>query len=119
MTLLPGTVFGLSGRVAHAPSASPSASSGLLEIHMGPFVDLYPSARDGFHVAVSPEAAIVSAGDRRFGGAGGAVWLGYDAWIGDDGSLGIGLRGDVAWLGGDGDRLVTRNLGLDLSALWH
>ncbi|MEZ4222147.1 MAG: hypothetical protein R3B13_14525 [Polyangiaceae bacterium] len=123
MTLLPGTVLGLSLQLAHAPEGTTSAPFGVTQFDFGPMLDVYPSDGGGLHFGAMIGGTVVTlsgAGSSEgYGGPGGSLWFGYDAWVGETWSLGIGVRGNLAWLRRPEDKLFARNLSLSLSALWH
>jgi hypothetical protein len=100
---------------------------------IGPFVDIYPDPRGGFHLGgmVGPAATVTY--DDRYEertaavGFGGSLWLGYDFWIGEQWSLGGVLRASAARvetppnrdLQPDEDRLGVGSVALLVSATYH
>jgi hypothetical protein len=84
---------------------------------IGPFIDGYFDPEGGFHVG----GAIGFSGftlddkdddaddDKAFSGGGGSIWVGYDAWVSSQWSLGGMLR----LSGGSGKRQLERN-GVDV-----
>ncbi len=94
---------------------------------IGVFVDGFPQASGGWHVGgliglagvtVSEDATV-----DRSGGIGGAVWGGYDAWVGDDFAVGGLLRFAAARTAGEDEPLDVSashgNLTLMFTALYH
>ncbi len=72
-------------------------------ILLGPFVDGFPNPKGGWHVGgmvgiagIRTDGAPGQTKAREDNGGGGAVWVGYDAWVGDEWSLGGLLRIDAA-----------------------
>lgn len=111
--------------------SSPSGSSTLTLI--GPFVDGFPTPNKGLHFGglVGLASARTTRQDNidEFdgGGAGLAVWLGHDFWVGDEWSLGGLLRFSAAMTrqteGEGADEVVLQNttygFTLEFSALYH
>ena len=101
---------------------------------VGPFIDIFPNPRRGFHFggAIGP-AATASFDDRSEEravavGFGGSVWAGYDFWVSDQWSLGAVLRlsgGRVETPAArnldfpDRDQLGIASGALLISALYH
>ncbi len=64
-------------------------SSEDLDLFMvGPFIDGFPTASDGWHFGGTVGLARSHLGDLKNWGLGGAAWGGYDAWVGDEWSVG-------------------------------
>jgi hypothetical protein len=65
---------------------------------VGPFIDIFPNPKSGFHVggALGPAVSVSYDDDENqqsvAAGFGGAAWIGYDFWIADQWSLGAMLR---------------------------
>jgi hypothetical protein len=96
---------------------------------IGVFIDGFPDPKGGFHVGGLLGLANIRTDAkgadevRNDAGAGGAVWVGYDAWVGDEWSVGGLLRFSAA-LGrstkNDQDRdSQSRALTLMFTALYH
>lgn len=95
----------------------------------GAFIDGFPDAKGGFHLGGALGFANihtdVDGADevRDDTGFGGAVWVGYDAWVGDEWSLGALLRVSAA-IGksekdGQDRDAESRALTLMFTALYH
>jgi hypothetical protein len=71
---------------------------------VGPFIDVYPDPRGGFHFGGMLGGAALAhsesddADPLTYSGAGGSIWLGYDWWVARQWSLGAMLRGTSAVL---------------------
>lgn len=108
--------------VAGARSAH-DVQSGLV----GVFVDGFPKPNAGWHLGGLVGLASVTVKDgggaEKTGGLGGAIWGGYDAWVGDEWSLGALLRFTATrTTGGEAPLDVAAshgNLALMLTALYH
>ena len=94
---------------------------------IGPFIDGFPDPKGGWHVGgMLGLANIRTAKDaetRDDPGVGGATWVGYDAWVGDEWSVG-GLVRFAAAVGRsekDGAKHDSRSTALTLmfTALYH
>lgn len=107
-----GTLLGTNLPTAGLELASGSRvqlGSPLWFAFVGPTVDVFPNRAGGFHFGTGIGWAVATAGvqqDRLFdtiggGGIGGTLSLGYDAWIGDDWSLGVIARGVLARIRGE------------------
>jgi hypothetical protein len=93
------------------------------------FIDGFPDPHQGFHVGGGFGPAVVRLGARSSSnststdGFGGALWLGYDAWIAPQWSLGGILRFAEARTGGGSGDLdetdVTRSIVISFTALYH
>ncbi len=135
-TPLRGLALGLFAGLTHAPS--PTTGGGAqrfgggpsTQLLAGPFVDYFPSPREGLHFGAAPGLMLLQRGAEGAGdakssatGLGAALWIGYDFWVGEDWSLGAALsgQGGFAWGGSDqvSERVATRGAALSLSALWH
>lgn len=55
---------------------------------VGPFIDGFPSSTGGWHLGGTVGLARARLGDMKGWGLGGAAWAGYDAWVGDEWSVG-------------------------------
>jgi hypothetical protein len=102
---------------------------------IGPTLDVFPSHTGGLHFGAGAGWAVATAGvqqDRLFdtiggGGIGATVSFGYDAWVGDDWSVGVVARGVLARIRGEqqssavvGRELDTvSSMSLAASALFH
>jgi len=97
---------------------------------LGAFIDGFPDPTGGFHVggalgfsSVTAEELGESGDTLEMAGLGGAVWLGYDFWVGSEWSVGPLLR---VMATADQDRgddtdvtAVTRSITLSFTALYH
>lgn len=109
----PGVVLGFGSWGMHVPSAeytfgrgdysrTESASYGSVSM-LGPFVDVYPAPRAGFHVQAAPCFTVVAPGQSDTivtsnlsgVGFGGMFGLGYEGWVSDQWGLGILARAQV------------------------
>jgi hypothetical protein len=97
---------------------------------VGPFIDGFPNAKKGWHLGGAMGLALVKQKDLgEFGrtdrteGFGAAAWAGYDAWVGDEWSLGGKLRFMLTRTrdGGSDPEVVasTRSVTLMFTALYH
>jgi hypothetical protein len=103
---------------------------------IGPFVDIYPNPKTGFHIggAVGPTVAVTfddESNERSIAaGFGGAAWIGYDFWVSDQWSLGAMFRVQGARVetpnsreldedSPNHDRLGLGSASLMLTALYH
>ena len=70
----------------------------------GPFIDIFPDPRGGFHLGGMLGGAALAhsesddADPLTYRGVGGSIWLGYDWWVARQWSLGAMLRGSSAAL---------------------
>lgn len=127
MTLAPGIVAGLALTLLHAPNPSEAGFRALDVWQLGPWLDVYAAPTSEWHAVLSlaPTALVAKSSEGTTGGPGfgGALWLGYDAWIGSEGSLGLmggGLLGFASGeRGGASVALRARALALSASLLWH
>ena len=114
---VPGVVLGAGSWPVHVPSAAyefgrgdytktESASYGSIAM-LGPFIDVYPAPRAGFHLQAAPCLTLVAPGksdtlvtDTLSGvGFGGMVGLGYEGWVSDQWGIGILARTQVLSVG--------------------
>ncbi len=97
---------------------------------IGGFIDGHPDPKGGFHVGGALGFSSVTAeelgpdGDNiDTAGLGGAVWLGYDFWVGSEWSLGPLVRVMATVNRDRGDETdvtaVTRSLTASFTALYH
>ena len=112
----PGFVLGAGSWAIHVPAATYSAGRGDFEREedasygsismIGPFADIYPAPRAGFHLQVAPCLALVAPGGSdtivsdSLSGAGVGVMagLGYEGWVADQWGLGVLLRAQFAYV---------------------
>jgi len=70
----------------------------------GPFIDVFPDPRGGFHFggmlggAALAHSESADSDPLTYRGVGGSLWLGYDWWVARQWSLGAMLRGTSAAL---------------------
>ena len=104
-----------------------SASADLTTLLIGAFADGFPDPKKGWHVGGMIGLATASF-DTPGGndgsdalGIGGAAWVGYDAWVAPDWSIGPALRLDAMRATDSDDDLTISSVGarLTLTALWH
>ena len=97
---------------------------------LGPFIDGFPNAKRGWHLGGTIGLSAVKQKDLgEFGqtdrtvGLGAAAWAGYDAWVGDEWSLGGQLRFMLTRTrdGGADPEVAasTRSITLMFTALYH
>jgi hypothetical protein len=97
---------------------------------LGAFVDGFFDPRRGLHVggalgfsSVTAEELGAGGDNLEMAGIGGAVWLGYDFWVGSEWSLGPLLRVMASANQDRGDDTdvtsVTRSISLSFTALYH
>lgn len=94
---------------------------------VGVFVDGFPQATGGWHLGGMIGFALVSVAEDatvdESTGFGGAIWAGYDEWVGDDFAVGGLLRFSAARTTGEDEPLDVAashgNLTLMFSALYH
>ncbi len=126
LTLAPGVVVGLGGTFLRSPTSSDSFESITLW-QLGPFVTVYPSPLRGWRASLSVAPTVIAiraTGEDVSGvGVGGALWLGYDAFVAADWSLGVAggaMLGFASAERSDGSAaLRARALALSASLLWH
>ncbi len=99
-------------------------SSELNTLIVGPFVDGHPDPQRGWHfggtVGLAHAAIGFGSRDDTALGIGGGAWLGHDAWVAREWSMGGMLRFDALRAWGDDDLAVTSFLlSLQLTALMH
>jgi hypothetical protein len=108
--VIAGTLLGdnLPAELAVASGSHLDLGSPLTFAMIAPTVDYFPHRSGGFHFGggIGWAAAIASINDPIFdtiggGGVGLTLGGGYDAWVADDWSLGVGLRGIVARIRGE------------------
>jgi hypothetical protein len=95
---------------------------------IGPFIDGFPDPKGGFHLGGMVGLANIrtdakGGNTRNDTGGGGSAWVGYDAWVGDEWSVG-GLLRFTAAVGRsekDNQKLDSRSTALTLmfTALYH
>jgi hypothetical protein len=127
MTVAPGVVVGIGGSVLHAPTSNTSAQSSLAIWQVGPWLDVFASDRGGWHGTLSLAPTVLRARDAQGVisgvGFGGSLWLGYDAWIGPDWSIGLAGGGMLGFASGKREdqsvALRARALALAATLLWH
>ena len=104
-----------------------SASADLTTLLLGAFADGYPDPKKGWHVGGMVGLASASF-DTPGGndssdalGYGGAAWVGYDAWVAPEWSIGVALRLDAMRATDSDDDLTMSSVGArrGVSALWH
>ncbi|HMJ11336.1 MAG TPA: hypothetical protein VK524_08000, partial [Polyangiaceae bacterium] len=109
---------------------------------LGVFIDGFPDPTGGFHVGGAigvaslngtfededfedeePDPDRIGEEDGGTGGIGGSVWVGYDAWIAPDWSLGGMLRFSGAVTSSNADELEqranTKSFAILFTALYH
>jgi hypothetical protein len=107
----PGLVLGVGWWDTHLPAVTYSAKRGESSLEetadygavgtFGPFIDVYPAPRAGFHLQAAPCVSRVAPGksdeiatDTLSGvGYGAMLGLGYESWVADQWGIGILLRG--------------------------
>jgi hypothetical protein len=109
-TPMPGVTVGGGLHVDSAWSVNANRRSFSNLLFVGPFVDIFPDPRGGFHVGgMLGGAALVHDNPDldpvTYRGFGASLWLGYDLWIAEQWSLGAMLAGGVARLAST-DRLA-------------
>jgi hypothetical protein len=106
----PGFVLGFGSYAVNMPGVTYTGGRGDFVVEeegdygsiamLGPFADIYPAPRSGFHLQFAPCFTVVSPGgsdtlvsDSLSGiGFGAMVGLGYEGWVSDQWGLGILLR---------------------------
>lgn len=101
-----------------------TATSNIPVLLIGPFVDGFFQPNGGWHAgALLGIGALGETSETQgSGGLGGAVWLGYDRWVGADWSIGGQLRFLGIAAGGDEPTEFSSSalgLGLGFSVLYH
>jgi hypothetical protein len=123
--LLSDTAFNAQYELSDAEGTT-SISTGLI----GGFIDGFPDPKGGFHLGgafgfSSLIADELGPGDEALetAGLGGAFWLGYDFWVGDEWSMGPLLRVMATGNRDRGDETdytaVSRSISLSFTALYH
>jgi hypothetical protein len=132
----PGFVLGGAYQGVYAARGGPrhgDADTGISLALVGPFVDIYPDPRDGFHLGGMLGAAVTASHDERYEersaalGFGGSLWVGYDLWIANQWSIGGLVRASAARvetpqnrvLDLERDRLGVASVALLVSAVYH
>jgi hypothetical protein len=98
-----------------------SQSANLTTILVGPFADGYPHPRGGFHLGgLLGLASVAFDGPGGDGGSdalgvGGAGWVGYDAWVAPEWSIGGELRLDALRATNSDDDLTISKVGATLA----
>jgi hypothetical protein len=98
-----------------------SQSANLTTLIIGPFADGYPHPRGGFHLGGLIGLASVAfdgpggGGGRDALGVGGAGWLGYDAWVAPEWSIGGELRLDALRATNSDDDVTISKVGATLA----
>jgi hypothetical protein len=125
VTISRGLVVGAGASLVHQPDEADRRATTLVT---GPHFDYFPDPLAGLHFGARLGPALVfvsgSDGSARALGAGTAAFVGYDAFVLDDGSLGAALEAGGALAGGEtdaGESFSARGLhaGLRFSVLWH
>lgn len=97
---------------------------------LGPFIDGFPNPKGGWHLggaigvaAVDLESELVDNTYNRTEGVGGVAWFGYDAWVGDEWSVGGLVRISATRTLSESDSYdvaaTTRALTLMFTGLYH
>lgn len=126
MTLATGVVVGLGSALLHAPAPSQPLDAMTLW-QLGPFVVVYPDPLRGWRAAVSISPSVIAlhapGEDASGAGVGGALWLGYDAFVAPDWSFGVAAGGFLGFASAQRQdarvALRARALALTASVLWH
>jgi hypothetical protein len=98
-----------------------SQTANLTTVIIGPFADGYPHPRGGFHLGgLLGLARVAFEGPGGDGGSdalgvGGAGWLGYDAWVAPEWSIGGELRLDALRATNSGDDVTISKVGATLA----
>jgi hypothetical protein len=124
--LLTDTAVGANYEVDGTESGDGSIGTGLL----GAFIDGFPDPKGGFHLGGALGYTTLIAEGRSLGdenletaGFGGAFFIGYDFWVGDEWSMGPLLR-VMATANRDRDdeldvSAASRSISLSFTALYH
>jgi hypothetical protein len=133
---------GLWGQNASEPKTDPDSAESYENLDfsmLGVFVDGFPDPTGGFHVGgavgiaglngafedddFDPDPDRIGEEDGGTGGIGGSVWVGYDAWIAPEWSLGGMLRLSGAVTSSNAEdleqRANTRSFAILFTALYH
>ena len=125
ITIVRGLVVGAGVSLLHQPD---DAERNATFVSVGPLVDYFPDPYAGLHFGARLAPAIVflsgAEGRARAIGAGAAAFVGYDAFVLDDWSLGAALEAGATLAGGrtDTDESFTArglHAGVRLGLLWH
>jgi hypothetical protein len=108
------------------------SDASLTQVLVGPFVDVFPRPRHGFHIGGALGFAFIQLPEEResrqdraaltSGGAGGALFGGYDFWVSADWSLGAMLRLMATHSREDSTLLydtTSRSFALSFTGLYH
>jgi hypothetical protein len=113
-TPTPGFVIGAGSWAVHAPALTHTsgrgdfvreaeASYGSISM-LGPFADIYPAPRAGFHVQFAPCLTLVGTGTSSVTpeeltgvGFGAMLGLGYEGWVSDQWGVGVLVRSQFAY----------------------
>ena len=95
----PGLAFG-GGAIAHVGSGGKfdgDSVGAMFHLNVGPFFDAFPNRKAGFHLGVLLGGSTMSLSSnvspqRQLWGGGGALWLGWDAWVAPEWSAGFMLQ---------------------------
>ena len=122
-TVGPGIVVGVGadGTTARVPWID-GGETRVVTWCFGPMADWFIDPEGGFHVGGMLGPALVSIRideSKASTGAGGALWLGYDAWLSEQLSLGGELRASGHWTQGDNGDPAAQTVALLLTGLWH
>jgi hypothetical protein len=111
------------------PDGEPRSATRDAFVLVGPFIDVYPSPRGGFHLGGMLGGAALAhsesddADPLTYQGAGGSIWLGYDWWVARQWSLGAMLRASSAELESTdalaGERARAGSVALLFTVLYH
>jgi len=95
---------------------------------LGPFIDGFPNAKGGWHLGgmlgfATQQVDAPQSDARTTSGIGGAAWGGYDAWVGDEWSVGgLARMGAAVTRGKNGDQDINASslsFMLMFTALYH
>ena len=113
-TPTPGFVIGAGSWAVHVPGGTHSSESGEVTREaeasygsismLGPFADIYPAPRAGFHIQFAPCLTLVGTGTSSILpseltgiGFGGMLGFGYEGWVSDQWGMGVLARGQFAY----------------------
>lgn len=123
--LLSDTAFGAQYEVDGNDAGEGSISTGLI----GGFIDGFPDPKGGFHLggafgfsSLIGEELAENDESLQTAGLGGAFWIGYDFWVGDEWSIGplVRLMATANRDREDSDATaVSRSISLSFTALYH
>lgn len=125
LTVARGLVIGAGGALLHLPD---DAERSATFVTAGPSVDYFPDPRAGLHCGgrLGPALVLVSGeqGSVRALGGGAAAFVGYDAFVAEDWSLGAVLEAGATLAGGETDAgesftVLAWHAGPRLGLLWH